>query len=52
MGRVIGASTTTGIANDDLDAEGNLPEENKPTPNDSVDLLLDSLETAGGDRIC
>ena len=32
--------------NDDLDAEGNLPEENKPAPNDSVDLLLDSLETA------
>lgn len=30
----------------DLDAEGKLPEENKPVPNDSVDLLLDSLETA------
>ena len=30
----------------DLDAEGKLPTDNKPTPNDSVDLLLDSLETA------
>ena len=30
----------------ELDAEGKLPEENKPVPNDSVDLLLDSLETA------
>ncbi len=29
-----------------LDKEGKLPEENKPMPNDSVDLLLDSLETA------
>ena len=29
-----------------LDAEGKLPEENKPVANDSVDLLLDSLETA------
>ena len=39
------------VANDwyrsaELDAEGKLPEENKPVPNDSVDLLLDSLETA------
>ena len=30
----------------ELNAEGELPEENKPVPNDSVDLLLDSLETA------
>ncbi len=30
----------------ELDSEGKLPEESKPTPNDSVDLLLDSLETA------
>ena len=30
----------------ELDAEGKLPTENKPVPNDSVDLLLDSLETA------
>ena len=30
----------------ELDAEGKLPEENKLVPNDSIDLLLDSLETA------
>lgn len=30
----------------ELDAEGKLPEENIPAPNDSVDLLLDSLESA------
>ena len=30
----------------ELDAEGKLPEENKPVANDSVELLLDSLETA------
>ena len=35
-----------GIAVLSLTLKGRLPEDNKPVPNDSVDLLLDSLETA------